>query len=452
MTDYMGMYNERFMKRAPQYGANARARTYQDYMRNIQAQRMAAGQTFGNLAMQQQNQSFYDRAMGRPPGLSGGMAQQFSNQMGAARSRQLGQAAQQRYQAFSDIAAQEAQANQFARAEAAAEQQFQAQELQLQGQRQAQAQQIMASDLTYEQKQDQLRNLGLSYGEIERLSPSAGAAAIGGGSTLLATGAVGIGGPIVYRDVSNLEAFKSAFKGDTGISNLVNDETAIKEALKAGPGQGGKYKVTLSDGPKEFANASDARTMLAEKTRNVRLEKKKLADQLIQGGQKKNMKLFDAKQKAQEALDDLIDSPTNELTRVNDMQLGPRVDKSGVTDPKVLKKYDKLTKKLADATKKAADAGVDDVAAEAAKQAGIKGASKTSLKNISAKAIAGKTKLAALKGAGIIAGKIFLAYLAVEGISMALTGTGFVEGFGNLISGKGYQTSGKKGLGNIFID
>lgn len=446
MTDYMGMYNERFMKRAPQYGANARARTYQDYMRNIQAQRMAAGQTFGNLAMQQQNQSFYDRAMGRPPGLSGGMAQQFSNQMGAARSRQLGQAAQQRYQAFSDIAAQEAQANQFARAEAAAEQQFQAQELQLQGQRQAQAQQIMASGLTYEQKQDQLRNLGLSYGEIERLSPSAGSAAIGGGATILGTGAVGIGGPIVYRDVSNLQAFESAFKGDTGISNLVSDKKAIEDALKAGPGQGGKYKITLSGGEQEFASASEARDAIAQTTKDIRKGKKQLADQLVRGGQSKQMKLYDARQNAQTALDDFIDDTANNLTRV-----GNDIDASNASE-KVIKKYNALKKKLEVATQKATAGGVDDVAVAAAKEAGVKGAGKKSLERVATKAIAGKTKLAALKGPAIFAGKLFLAYLAIEGLSMAISGTGFVEGIGNLISGKGYQTSGKKGLANIFID
>jgi hypothetical protein len=448
MTDYMGMYNERFMKRAPQYGANARARTYQDYMRNIQAQRMAAGQTFGNLAMQQQNQSFYDRAMGRPPGLSGGMAQQFSNQMGAARSRQLGQAAQQRYQAFSDIAAQEAQANQFARAEAAAEQQFQAQELQLQGQRQAQAQQIMASDLTYEQKQDQLRNLGLSYGEIERLSPSAGAAAVGGGATLLGTGAVGIGGPIVYRNVSNLQAFESAFTGDTSISNLTDDVDAINKALKAGANDKGKYKVTLSNGKKTFNNAADARTALEQSTRNIRQEKKKLADQLVKGGQSKQMKLYDARQKAQTALDDFIDDAANNLERIGD---GIEVDTGEATDA-VTKKYQALKEKLKVATQKATDAGVDDAAVAAAKKAGVKGAGKKSLERVATKALAGKTKLAALKGPAIFAGKLFLAYLAVEGISMAISGTGFVEGLSNLISGKGYQTSGKKGLANIFID
>lgn len=197
MTDYMNMYNERYMKEAPRYTAGSQARTYQDYMRNIQMQRQTAGQTFGNLAAQQANQSFYDRAVGQPQGLSGGMEQQYSNVTNAQRAQQAGQLAQQRYQAFADIAAQQAQVPQLARAEAIAEQQFQAGQMQLNTQRFAQAKQIMDTpNLTQAQKVEQLKNIGMTEGEISRMNaPTAGpvvgsvmsAGALGGITTAVGT-------------------------------------------------------------------------------------------------------------------------------------------------------------------------------------------------------------------------------------------------------------------------
>ena len=420
MTDYMGMYNERFMKRAPQYGANARARTYQDYMRNIQNQRMAAGQTFGNLAMQQQNQSFYDRAMGRPPGLSGGMAQQFQNQMSAARSRQLGQTAQQRYQAFSDIAAQEAQASQFARAEAAAEQQFQSQELQFQAQKQAQAQQVMASpNLTFEQKQDQLSNLGFTQGQIERMQPSQGGAIVGGVTSAVAVPTVGLAGSSAYRTSQNIQAFQSAFTGDAGIAVQTKDLQALQDAFTKGtPDASGNIKVKLSGGEQTF-NQSKLAEEISKQTQGIADAKNQLVDDLIAGtkgtkGLEKNL------DKAKAAFE--------------------KVKKSGAIQS------DKVYQDAMAAKNAAKDALVKGQAnAMKAKAAGIK--KQVFLKSVGNKAVAAKAKFAGLATVGKIALWGFGVYMVLEGASMALTGTGLAEGIMNIASGKGdFRTAGKKGL------
>lgn len=423
MTDYMGMYNERFMKRAPQYGANARARTYQDYMRNIQNQRMAAGQTFGNLAMQQQNQSFYDRAMGRPPGLSGGMAQQFQNQMSAARSRQLGQTAQQRYQAFSDIAAQEAQASQFARAEAAAEQQFQSQELQFQAQKQAQAQQVMASpNLTFEQKQDQLSNLGFTQGQIERMQPSQGAAVVGGTASAVAVPTIGLAGSSAYRTNQNIQAFQSAFKGDAGIAVKTKDLEALQKAFTEGtPDASGNIKVKLSSGETTF-NQKGLANEISKQTQGIADAKNQLVDDLIAGtkGTKGLQKDFD---KAKAAFDKIAGSTTQ-------------------ADPKyqtAKQALDKAEDALALGKKKAMKA----------QAAGIK--KQAFLKKVGTKAVAAKAKYAGLATVAKVALWGFGVYMVLEGASMALFGTGLAEGLMNVASGKGdFRTAGKKGLVDYF--
>lgn len=259
MIDYTNLYNERFTKDAPRYSAGSQMRTFQDYMRGIQAQRSAAGQTFGNLAMQQVNQSFYDRAMGRPPGLSGGMAQQFQNQLGAARSRQLGQVAQQRYQAFSDIAAQEAQASQFARAQRMQEQQFETQEMALQQQKFAQAQQVMASpDLTDEQKQSQLTRLGLTQGEIDRMGPQQGEGIVGAATT----GGLLIGASEGFRRYGNVKALASVTAEQTTVQNLTTELTKLQGELNKlkDPGK-------IADKTKQIALKKKA--LVAERTKVI---------------------------------------------------------------------------------------------------------------------------------------------------------------------------------------
>lgn len=394
------MYNERFMKRAPQYGANARARTYQDYMRNIQNQRMAAGQTFGNLAMQQQDQSFYDRAMGRPPGLSGGMAQQFQNQMGAARSRQLGQIAQQRYQAFSDIAAQEAQASQFARAEAAAEQQFQAQELQFQAQRQAQAKQIMATGQAQEVKEAQLRDLGFTYGEIERLQPNRGTTAVGGAAS---AGLATFGGFKAYN-YSQEAAAREVLKGDVKI-------TELRDALKA-----------AQDKPVTAGDATQGIEAYSQETKNI--DVKKASDALKEGKEK--------------AMKEILDVRKN--TPTLDKNLQKEIDKLDDLVAKGVQTGDDAVIKT--------DAILKQKKLELARMKQIKAAG---LKKFKAKAALTKA-MGAKKAFGVAAAKVaaglgvaLAIFIAVEGISTLVTGVGLVEGIGNVISTGDYRR-GKKGL------
>lgn len=288
----MNMYNERYMKEAPRYTAGSQARTYQDYMRNIQMQRQTAGQTFGNLAAQQANQSFYDRAMGRPQGLSGGMETQYANVTNAQQAQQAGQVAQQRYQAFADISAQQSQVPQLARAEAMAEQQFQAQQMQLNTQRFAQAKQIMDTpNLTQAQKVEQLKNIGMTEGEISRMNaPTAGpviggittASALGGISTGVGTyqnvklmsNLVGEQGTVVAANTAQTTAVDAAKEASTKLTDAqkafdaINDTTSAKEKTKLT-----KALAKAKDADKAAKAAEKAAIKNTQKVRNEAIDK-----------------------------------------------------------------------------------------------------------------------------------------------------------------------------------
>lgn len=276
----MNMYNERYMKEAPRYTAGSQARTYQDYMRNIQMQRQTAGQTFGNLAAQQANQSFYDRAVGRPQGLSGGMETQYSNVANAQRAQQAGQLAQQRFQAFADIAAQESQVPQLARAEAMAEQQFQAQQMQLNTQRFAQAKQIMDTpNLTQAQKVEQLKNIGMTEGEISRMNAPTAGPVIGGITSAAALGGIstGVG---TYQNVKLM----SSLVGEQ--ASVVTANTAVETATTNLTEATNK----LADAQKKFDLLTENSTATQKQNAQKALNKARDAEKVAQAAKKEAVK------------------------------------------------------------------------------------------------------------------------------------------------------------------
>lgn len=404
MKDYTGLYNERFTKQAPRYTNAYQARTYQDYIRNIQNQRAAAGQTFGGLNAQIQNQSFYDRAMGTPPGLSGGMEQQFSNQLSGARARQLGQTAQQRFQAFSDISNQEMQASQFARAEAAAEQQFQSQNIAFKQQQQQQAQAIMASNASDSIKEFQLREIGLTEDEIASMGPVAGPAIVGG----VTTAAVGVPTAIKGVNALTLRANRTIIQELAG--------TNAKELFVDGVVQtGDKINVPTSD---RLKGLYDETVELVNKGAAEGAD-----DAAKQAGQEAIEKYAEAQKKY---VEDVVSGTTREkgsnvaIDTIDDV-VRESVDEATEAGVKVISKK----KKVLLATKK------------------------KSIAKIMGKKLGGAKVVKALSGfIASPAGIAIAAFLVAEVGSQILTGTGILKGTINLLSNKAYN-EGTKGLLNL---
>jgi hypothetical protein len=387
MIDYGQLYNERFTKEAPRYTAGSQARTYQDYMRNIQMQRQNAGQTFGNLAQQQQNQSFYDRAMGRPQGLSGGMEQQYTNVTSAQRAQQTGQIAQQRFQAFSDIAQQEAQASQFARAQDIQEQQFQAQEIQLQQQRYTQAQQVMADpNLTAAQKQTQLVDLGLTYGEIDRMNAPTAGPIIGGAVTLGTTAAAK---PVIGAVQTRLGAGKlnKIIEADpllknlqTNVKNANSEVTKATEALEKLQKKASSTPAQITEATKKLDKATQK---VAQQKQAIKVAKKEMVDSIV--------------------------TPPTAATQTAAQKAGVRIGKEFT----------------------------EEVGEKAAKKAATK------LSKSGTKLVAGGFK----KTLGI-AGGVLGAYFILDSVLMITTGQGVIGNIGSLVKGEGFAKGGLVGLAN----
>jgi hypothetical protein len=428
MKDYMGLYNERFTKQAPRFNNAYQARTYQDYIRNIQNQRAAAGQTFGGLNAQMQNQSFYDRAMGTPPGLSGGMQQQFSNQLSGARARQLGQTAQQRYQAFADLSNQELQASQFARAEAASEQQFQTQNIAFKQQQQAQAQAIMKSNASDGVKQAQLAEIGLSRDEIADLQPKAGPAVIGGAMTL-----------------------GTAVPTALAASNYLNYQTNIIRGAQMYGTEASKLFVKGADGIYALQSGQGiaAPTKGIVKTQfdkvNVAIQKYNEGKALTGAQKLNNRQLGNLKRKVTNAYKDLVKSQGDLVKEVVDGSM----QQKGFLKGTAAKLKSKITGKISGVSKATTKGGVKLVTkASGTKLAELKAAATTKITAGAAKTATG-AKAAFFKGAagfmGSALGIGIAIFLVAEVGSQILTGTGVIKGAMNLLSGKDYN-EGTKGL------
>lgn len=429
MKDYMGLYNERFTKQAPRFNNAYQARTYQDYIRNIQNQRAAAGQTFGGLNAQMQNQSFYDRAMGTPPGLSGGMQQQFSNQLSGARARQLGQTAQQRYQAFADLSNQELQASQFARAEAASEQQFQTQNIAFKQQQQAQAQAIMKSNASDGVKQAQLAEIGLSRDEIADLQPKAGPAAIGGAMTL------GTGVPTALAASNYLN-----YNANIAVAQDLFGTAADKMFIKGGADAGIMKDVYSLQANVQGPTRGPLKELFDNVKSNIELYKK----EALKSPGSRTQSLGTLKGKITRSYNKLVSKQGELVTEIVDGS----IQQKGLIKGNLAKLKSKLAKgKIAGVS--------DDITKEGIKL--ITKGNVTKVADLKAKAtgkilkgVAGKSKLAGFyKGAAAFMGSplgIGIAiFLAAEVGSQILTGTGLIKGAINILSDKEYN-EGTKGI------
>ena len=398
MTPYGQLYNERFTKEAPRYNQGAQARTYHDYMRNIQAQKQAAGQTFGNLYNQQQTQSFYDRAMGQPQGLSGGLATQYNAARSAQSAAQSGQIAQQRYQAFADISAQEAQAGQYAQAQRLQQQQVEMGQMQLEQQRFAQAQQIMAApNLSEEQKQDQLTRLGMTEGQISRMNAPTAAPVIGGATTLATAAAV----PAVIGKVQTYRGAKDLL----GRVNTSADIAPLQEVIKTEKGRLADLQNTFNKAQSAVDKAGDAATSAQKKA----LQKSKNELSKAKYTIKKTQEEIVTKQNT--ILDDIIGS----------------------------------SKKGGQATTTVGKEIAEDLATEGVKKGKVKNFATLAKKGGKSGKVFGK----AFGTVGKVAGSVLGAYFILDSILMVTTGTGVMGQVKSLIEqGEFAADGGIIGLAN----
>lgn len=395
MTDYGQIYNERFIKNAPRYSGSSQARSYQDYMRNVQAQTNAANQMFGNQAQQQATQSFYQRAAGQPQGLSGGMQTQYANVVSGQQAAAAGQMQQQQYDTYAKIAQQQAQASQFARAEAAADIQFQQAQAQFESQKYAQAQAIMQdSNISQASKVDRLERLGMTSGEISRLSAPSAGPIIGGIGTLGASAA----SPFIYRRV---EVGRFTSRVDKAILESVPYKLAQEKVTAANTVEQ-KAREALAKGPQPASGTPNTPTYqpaVTERQLKTNLEKaiKDVA---------KEKEVLKATRK--EMIDNIV-------------------PKEGLNAP--VGSTQEVAQKLG---KELVEEGVEDVASEAGKK--IVGKQTKKLAAAQTKLLAGKKGvMGALKGALPVIGGFLAGYFIVDSLMMIATGKGIIGNLSDLV-------------------
>lgn len=475
MTNYGNLYNERFTKDAPRYSQGAQARTYQDYMRGLQSQKQTAAQTFGNLYNQQANQNFYAQALGKPQGLSGGMETQYNNAMSAQQSQQLGQVTQQRYQAFADIANQESQASQYVQAQRLQEQQLQMGEMQVNQQRYAQAEAILNSpNLSQQQKQNQLENLGLTAGEIERMTAAPVAGPIIGGATSIgATIGLTQVAPRVYANaklnIENAQILDKVVKGElesvtAAVQQTITDTNTAVDTLLTKPDGTKLDPKTLTGNQKVEYEKLQAK--LVEARREVSTAEKTLREKLLTDPNLKQKAMLEVANPEQKAAMQGIDSArqtveqatTNKasieqkLTRYNELSAMGKQGRKGAD----LAEWKQLTAEFpngresintainqADDVLKTATAGLDDAA-----KAGNKAIEQVSKKVNKASAILNKAetgttgvlstkKLAnsALKKVGLNLMKGLGYYFIADSIVSIIYGKGILGLAGDVLKG-----------------
>ena len=425
------VYNQRMVKNSPRYRQGAQSRNFQDYMANINSQKFNTAQTFGNLQNQVNNQSFYDRAVGRPQGLSGGLEQQYSTFRNAASAQAAGQVQQQRFQAFNDIAAQEAQASQFARAQGMQDQQFQMQEMQLNQQRYAQAQEILKSqNLTDAQKQEQLTTLGMTAGEVDRMTSPGAGAMIGGATTITAAATA----KAVYKKIqmksgaNNLLETISASDEIKQVTETSKNLTTAKDELST------KLKTAKEAQAKLEGKQASGQALTPEETTQLNDIKSQLDDVIDADGNITQKGLNTQLKEATDAADEGLKAIDKKRTDMLDDLIQGKGDKSKLNfegTKKAVDALDDAVKYNADGTiKKASGKKVADMAtlAKTAK------ANKKGILKVGTKKVLGKT-FAVL---GTAVGVYFLA----DSVSMILTGRGLMAHASNLVKGDGIQTQG----------
>jgi hypothetical protein len=194
-----------------QYGQQVAQRRYSEMMSNLDTQRQATQQSYGDLYSQARQRAVGGAAAGGPT-LSGGMGQQQKDYVSAIEMQELGRIGQAREGASRDLFSQGQAAFSNAQLEGQQATQMKLQDQQTQLQLRQQIQAISAdTNLSKEDKDEQLRILGvdpdtiktdegigfLGWGAATREDANFGYVARAVGITALAAGAIFVFGPLL---------------------------------------------------------------------------------------------------------------------------------------------------------------------------------------------------------------------------------------------------------------
>jgi hypothetical protein len=148
-----------------QYGQQVAQRRYSEMMSNLDNQRRATQQSYGDLYSQARQRAVGGAAAGGPT-LSGGMGQQQRDFVSAIEMQELGRIGQAREGASRDLFSQGQAVFSNAQLEGQQATQMKLQDQQTQLSLIQQRQQILDSDLPEEQKRAQLEAIGVNYDDI----------------------------------------------------------------------------------------------------------------------------------------------------------------------------------------------------------------------------------------------------------------------------------------------
>jgi hypothetical protein len=149
-----------------QYGQQVAQRRYSEIMSNLDMQKGATQQSYGDLYSQARQRAVKGQAMGGQT-LSGGMAQQGKDYVSALEMQEMGRIGQAQEGAMRDLYSQGQAAFSNAQLEGQQATQMELQNQQAQLGLVQQTQQIVGSDLTEQQKRAQLEALGVNYDDVK---------------------------------------------------------------------------------------------------------------------------------------------------------------------------------------------------------------------------------------------------------------------------------------------
>jgi hypothetical protein len=234
-----------------QYGQQVAQRRYSEIMSNLENQRGATQQSYGDLYSRARQGALGGLAAGGPT-LSGGMAQQRTDYISALEMQELGRMGQSRDGAMRDLYAQGQAAFSNAQLEGQQATQMEVQNRQTNLQLVQQRQAILDSDLPEAQKQAQLAALeGAGLGNV-----SAEPEAVSFAKALTITGGLGITGGLVAKSV--------AFAGSkaAGVAGLIAKQGGV--LAKTATGAGGIFKAAATkEAAKTIALAFKGKTGVA---------------------------------------------------------------------------------------------------------------------------------------------------------------------------------------------
>jgi hypothetical protein len=255
-----------------QYGQQVAQRRYSEMMSNLDNQRRATQQSYGDLYSQARQRAVGGAAAGGPT-LSGGMGQQQRDFVSAIEMQELGRIGQAREGASRDLFSQGQAAFSNAQLEGQQATQMRLQDQQTQLQLIQQRQQILDSNLPEEQKQAQLAALDGGDTSVQTQGSS-----MTFGNALSITSGIGIGGGIAAKSLTRVgtsskaitsimakqgitgkattAAISKAYMGKTGLAALwqgtkvalMKTGLAKGSLVVVGKGAAAKGTVALSTG------------------------------------------------------------------------------------------------------------------------------------------------------------------------------------------------------------